>query len=101
MKIQESYEINRYAADMIEELVEKTGHYHKDYVFEVLYKRDFETDFTKSYELGEYLGNKDDWELYWYGDWWIGQNEVIFSKLVPLDDILNCYFEAREFYKKE
>lgn len=98
MKVKENSDITKYASDMILKHLEENKYYHSDYVFEVLYKRDFETEFTKAYELCEfyYDGEMQDWDLYWHTDWYIGENEVIFNKVVPLSEILDFYFERKD-----
>jgi len=76
---------------MIQELIKKSGGYRcTDYVFEIWYKYSHERDFTVSYELCEFDFDEN---LTWENDWWEGQQEVMFKRVVALEDILDYYFE--------
>lgn len=94
MKIERIDDIYPYATQILDEFIKKQRFYHSDYVFEVSYRRKGETDFTKSYELCDYIPGSSGGSLDWHTDWYIGQDEIVFGRVVPLYDIINSYFEA-------
>ena len=76
---------------MIQELIKKSGgHRYINYVFEIWYKYSHERNYTVSYELCEFDFDEN---LTWENDWWEGQQEVMFKRVVALEDILDYYFE--------
>ena len=47
--------------------------------------------------IDEFNTSDDDilnYSLDWHTDWYIGQDEIVFGRVVPLYDIINSYFEA-------
>lgn len=76
---------------MINELIKKSGGYrYINYVFEIWYKHSHERNYTVSYELCEFDFDEN---LTWENDWWEGEDDVIYKRVVALEDILNYYFE--------
>lgn len=88
-----SYEIDRRAAEMIEEWMNTTGKYCCDFVFEITYKFKGQSVDFESYEPCTYQGSIDNFELDWFNDWWEGEDDVVFKRVVPLYDIINFYFD--------
>jgi hypothetical protein len=78
------------AIRMIDERRKKTNKYVVDYIVEVWYKYDFEHEYTKSYELISY--SFDD-TVEWENDWFEGQQDIIYKRVVELDAILDYYFD--------
>ena len=75
---------------MIEERREKTNKYVVDYIVEVWYKYKREHEYTKSYELFSYsFDDTSEWE----NDWFEGQEDIIYKRVVELDTILEYYFD--------
>ena len=95
MIVEELYLVNQYARYMVEKLIDYEKFNHGEYVFEVLHKRNGESEFTVSYEIYDY--NCDDW----CSDWYVGENEVIFKRFAPLDSILEYYFTNKSTTKCE
>lgn len=75
---------------MIEERRKKTNKYVVDYIVEVWYKYKCEHEYTKSYELFSYsFDDTSEWE----NDWFEGQEDIIYKRVVELDTILEYYFD--------
>ena len=86
--------IDRKAAEMIIKLITEQGKDCFDFVFEVQYKHEGQDFYWGSYEpCCLVAGDKDGMRLKWDHNWWDGEDDVIFLKVVPLYEIINFYFE--------
>lgn len=85
-------EIDRKAAEMIQEYRKATGSHADEFVFNVEYRHHSGESYMGSYEPCSYDENSE--KVDWYNDWWEGEQDVVFVRVVSLYDIINSYFEA-------
>ena len=85
-------EIDRKAAEMIQEYRKTTGSHADEFVFNVEYRHHSGDFYMGSYEPCSYDENSE--KVDWYNDWWEGEQDVVFVRVVPLYDIIYSYFEA-------
>ena len=85
-------EIDRKAAEMIQEYRKTTGSHADEFVFNVEYRHHSGEFYMGSYEPCSYDENSE--KVDWYNDWWEGEQDVVFVRVVPLYDIIYSYFEA-------
>ena len=84
-------EIDRKAAEMIQKYRKATGSHADEFVFNVEYRHHSGEFYTGSYEPCSYDENSE--KVDWYNDWWEGEQDVVFVRVVSLYEIINFYFE--------
>lgn len=87
-------EIDRKAAEMIQEYRKTRGSHADEFVFNVEYRHYSGEFYMGSYEPCSYDENSE--KVDWYNDWWEGEDDVVFKKVVSLYDIINFYFERMD-----
>lgn len=78
------------AIEMLKEYEEKNSCKHIDYVFEIFARYEGEKEYTVFHEPCEF--DYDD-QLCWQTDWFEGQQDIIYNRLAPADDIYEFYFK--------
>lgn len=84
------YHYSDKAIEMLKEYEKKNSCKHVDYVFEIFARYRGDSKYEVFHELCEF--DYDD-HLCWETDWFEGQQDIIYNRFAPADDIYDFYFK--------